>query len=102
MEFLSMLIPIVAGIIGGNFAGSSNALKKFSLGPIGNSIVGLLGGAAGGQILGMITGNPPAEAATASSVDMGSLLTGIIGGGAGGSLLLSVVGALRNKFSKKT
>lgn len=101
MEFLSMLIPIIAGIIGGNAAGASNALKKFSLGPVGNSIVGLLGGAAGGQILGMLTGHPAAEAATAGSADIGSIIAGLVGGGAGGGVLMSVVGALRNKFTKK-
>ena len=49
---LSLIIQLIAGVIGGNSAGA--ALKQYSLGPIGNSIVGLLGGIGGGQLLGAI------------------------------------------------
>jgi hypothetical protein len=48
---LSLIIQLIAGVIGGNSAGAT--LKQYSLGPIGNSIAGLLGGI-GGQLLGAI------------------------------------------------
>lgn len=103
MEFLNILIPILSGIIGGNVAGG--ILKKFSLGPVGNSIVGLLGGAAGAQILGMLGAGPAPGAApdvvNAGGVDIGSLVASIAGGGVGGGALMSIVGVIKDKFLNK-
>jgi hypothetical protein len=41
------LIGLISGEVGGNIAGA--ILKKFSLGPIGNTIAGILGGGLGEQ-----------------------------------------------------
>lgn len=49
MNIASLLIQLISGAAGGNAAGSM--LKQFSLGPVGNSILGLIGGGVGGQIL---------------------------------------------------
>ena len=51
-EYLPLIIQLVSGAVGGNLAGS--LMKKFSLGTLGNSIVGILGGGLGGQLLGMM------------------------------------------------
>jgi len=44
-----LVLSLISGGVGGNIAGA--LLKQFSLGPIGNSIVGILGGAAGGALM---------------------------------------------------
>lgn len=102
MNWAAILIPIISGVIGGNVAGSS--LKKFSLGPTGNSFVGLLGGAAGAIILGMIGGagvDSIPLTSQAGTINMSALVAAIGSGGIGGGVLMSVVGVLREKVLKK-
>ena len=52
MDIAGLLVQLVSGAAGGNIAGA--LLKQFSLGPVGNSVVGVLGGGLGGQLLGML------------------------------------------------
>lgn len=47
-----MIIQLVSGAVGGNVAGS--LMKESSLGVVGNSIAGIIGGGLDGQLLGMI------------------------------------------------
>ena len=77
MDIVSLLIQLVSGAAGGNAAGAM--MKKFSLGAVGNSILGILGGGIGGQILGMLgAGGGDAAAATASSgLDLGSIISSV-------------------------
>ena len=42
MDIVTLLVQLVSGAVGGNVAG--NVMKKLSLGTVGNSIVGILGG----------------------------------------------------------
>ena len=49
---LPLIIQLVSGAVGGNLAGA--LMKKFSLGTLLNSVVGILGGGIGGQLLGML------------------------------------------------
>jgi uncharacterized membrane protein YeaQ/YmgE (transglycosylase-associated protein family) len=96
MDVTSLLIQLVSGAVGGNAAGA--AMKKLSLGTLGNSIVGILGGGLGGQILAMLgTGGDAAGAA-----DAGSIVSSIAGGGVGGAVLLAVIGAIKNAMAKKS
>lgn len=76
-------------------------MKTLSLGTIGNSIVGLLGGGIGGQLLGMlgVGGAGEATAATAG-MDMGSIIQSVVGGGVGGGVLLAVVGMIKKMMAK--
>lgn len=53
MDITSVLISLVAGSAGGNVVGA--LLKNKSLGPVLNTILGLIGGAIGGQGLSQIT-----------------------------------------------
>src|SRR5262249_18874625 len=46
---IGWIISLISGIIGGNLAGS--AMKEQSLGALGNSLAGLVGGGLGGQLL---------------------------------------------------
>jgi hypothetical protein len=96
MDIAGLLIQLVSGAAGGNIAGA--ALKKFSLGTVGNSIVGILGGGLGGQILGMLGGG--GASAAGGGLDAGSILSSVAGGGVGGGALMAIVGLIRQKMAK--
>jgi uncharacterized membrane protein YeaQ/YmgE (transglycosylase-associated protein family) len=97
MDFTSLAVQLVSGAVGGNAAGA--ALKKLSLGTVGNSIVGILGGGLGGQLLGMF-GMGGTEAA--GNMDMSSILSGVAGGGVGGAVLMAIVGLIKQAMGKKS
>ena len=46
---LGLIISLISGAVGGNIAGG--VLDEHSLGPLGNSIAGIVGGGLGGQLL---------------------------------------------------
>ena len=97
-DYLPLIIQLVSGAIGGNLAGS--LMKKFSLGTLWNSVVGILGGGLGGTVMGML-GLGGAEAAEASSsMDIGSILGSVAGGGVGGGIVLAIIGAIKNAMNK--
>jgi len=85
MEALMPLITqLISGAVGGNVIGA--VLKKFSLGMVGNSIAGLVGGGLAGQFLGpMLGGGLPAELGAAAG---------------GGGILMVVIGLVKNAMSK--
>lgn len=95
---INVIIQLVSGAIGGNAVGAG--VKKFTLGPIGNSIAGAIGGLGGGQLLQMILGaGAAAGGASAGGLDVGGLVGQIVGGGAGGAILTFVVGLIRQSMS---
>jgi len=72
---IALIIQLISGAVGGNIAGA--ILKNFNLGPIGNSIAGLVGGGVGGQLLSMLMSSGAASSAasavagaTSSGLDM--------------------------------
>ena len=90
---LATIISLLSGALGGNLAG--NMMKKYSMGTVMNSIVGILGGGAGSYLLGMLS--PEIGAAAASgSLDIGSILGSVAGGGVGGGALLAIVGMVKH------
>jgi uncharacterized membrane protein YeaQ/YmgE (transglycosylase-associated protein family) len=95
MNLVSLIIQLLCGALGGNVAGS--LLKKASLGPLGNSIVGILGGGVGGQILGMLTGG---AAAAAGGLDIGSIISSVLSGGIGGGVLMAIIGLIRSAMKQ--
>jgi hypothetical protein len=96
MNLISLIIQLLCGALGGNAAGS--LLKKASLGPLGNSIVGILGGGLGGQILGMLMGG---AAAPAGGLDVASIISSVLSGGVGGGVLMAIIGLIRSAMSGK-
>ncbi|MEJ0087526.1 MAG: hypothetical protein WDO72_17770 [Pseudomonadota bacterium] len=94
MDITSLIVQLISGAVGGNVAGG--LLKKLSLGTVGNSIVGILGGGLGSALLNVfgIGGN------SAGGMDLGSIVSSIAGGGVGGGVLLAIVGAIRNAVNK--
>ncbi|MBC7674894.1 MAG: hypothetical protein H7173_02385 [Rhodoferax sp.] len=89
-----LIISLIAGVLGGN--GAAAIMKNLSLGTLGNSIVGLLGGGLGTYLLQMM-GAPVDPAA---SMDIGSIISSIASGGVGGGVLLAIVGALKGVMAK--
>ena len=95
MNIVNLIIGLVSGIIGGNIAGAS--MKEKSLGPLWNSITGILGGGAGGailQLLGLF--NQPGGA----GIDIQSILSNIGSGGVGGAILMIIVALIKNSMQK--
>jgi uncharacterized membrane protein YeaQ/YmgE (transglycosylase-associated protein family) len=85
-----IIISLISGLAGGNAAGA--LLKKLSLGPIGNSIVGLLGGGLGGQLLNLVTGG---------TADTGSIIGNIASSAVGGGALMAIVSFVKSKLVNK-
>jgi uncharacterized membrane protein YeaQ/YmgE (transglycosylase-associated protein family) len=98
MNWMPIIIQLISGGVGGNIAGA--LLKKFNLGPIGNTIAGILGGVGGGQVLGMLTGAAAVAPAATSGLDMTSILSSVGGGGIGGAVIMVIVGLIKAQMSK--
>jgi len=92
-SILPLLIQLISGAVGGNVAGA--LMKKFSLGTLGNSIVGILGGGLGGQLLGML-----GISTGAGGMDVAGILGSIAGGGVGGGALMAIIGVVRKALGK--
>ena len=97
MDIFSLILQLLSGAGGGNIVG--NVLKNLNLGPVGNSLAGLLGGWLGGTFLGPLIG-PGAAAAASGGYDLSALLGQVITGGAGGGALMALVGLIRSFMVK--
>jgi uncharacterized membrane protein YeaQ/YmgE (transglycosylase-associated protein family) len=94
-KMVNLLIQLVSGAVGGNGAGA--LMKKLSLGTIGNSIVGILGGGLGGQLLGLLGLAP---AAAGGNLDLNNIIASVLSGGVGGGVLLAIIGAIKKAIGK--
>jgi uncharacterized membrane protein YeaQ/YmgE (transglycosylase-associated protein family) len=65
MNIISLIIEAISGAVGGNVAGA--AMKENSLGTMGNSIAGIVGGGLGGTLLQTVMGT---AAAGGGSLDL--------------------------------
>ena len=95
MNIISLIIEVISGAVGGNVAGA--AMKENSLGTLGNSIAGIVGGGLGGTILQMVMGT----AAAGGGLDLQSILANVAGGGVGGAILMAIIGIIKNKMAAK-
>jgi len=93
-NLLPLIVQLICGAVGGNVAGS--VMKKYSLGTLGNSIVGILGGGLGGQLLGLL-----GMGAAGGGMDLGGIIGSILGGGVGGGVFMAIIGPIRNALAKK-
>ena len=92
-NLLPLIVQLVSGAIGGNVAGS--LMKKFSMGTLWNSIIGILGGGLGGQILGMLGLD-----LGGGEMDLAGILGNVAGGGVGGGVIMAIVGLIKNAMNK--
>jgi uncharacterized membrane protein YeaQ/YmgE (transglycosylase-associated protein family) len=100
MNIVGIIIQLISGGVGGNIAGA--VLKRFNLGPVGNTIAGIIGGGLGGQLLGMLTSGGAAASAGAGGTDLTSIISGVAGGGVGGAVLMAVVGLIKGQMAKSS
>ena len=96
MNIISLTIEVISGAVGGNVAGA--AMKENSLGTVGNSIAGVVGGGLGGTVLQTVMGT---AATGGGSLDLTTILSNVAGGGVGGAILMAVVGIIKNKMAAK-
>jgi len=96
MDYISLGVQLLSGAIGGNAAGS--ILKNLSLGTLGNSLAGIIGGGLGGQLLNAALGIPAGAPLDLHSVE--AILTQFAGGGVGGAVLMAIVGMIKGAMAK--
>jgi len=96
MDMTSLIINLISGAVGGNAAGA--AMPDKSLGTLGNSLAGIVGGGLGGSILQALI---PALAQSGGT-DLGSIIGEIAGGGVGGGLLMVIIALVKNVLATKT
>ncbi len=94
--WLPIIIQLISGAVGGNAAGA--AMKDQSLGTVGNSIAGMIGGGLGGQILALLG---VIAAAGAGSMDTAGVAGSVATGGAGGGALMAIVGIIKKALNKE-
>jgi hypothetical protein len=101
---VSILVQLIGGGVGGN--GLAAVIKKLSLGPAGNTIVGAVGGWLGTWLAGMIPGldgivkGAAAAGTAAGGLDIGALAGQGVTGIVGGALLTAIAGAIKNMTMK--
>jgi uncharacterized membrane protein YeaQ/YmgE (transglycosylase-associated protein family) len=93
-QWLPLIIQLVSGALGGNLAGA--LMKKFSLGTLGDSIVGILGGGIGGFLLKLLG----VALSGGAGLDLGSIIGNIAAGGVGGGVLMAIVGLIKKALAK--
>ncbi|MBP7275084.1 MAG: hypothetical protein KBA51_02655 [Kiritimatiellae bacterium] len=93
-KLLPLIVQLVSGAVGGNAAGA--LMKKLSLGTLLNSVLGIVGGGLGGQLLGLLGIDAPTE-----GMDVKSVVGSIASGGVGGGALIAIVGLIKSVLGKK-
>ncbi|HPR35537.1 MAG TPA: hypothetical protein PKY64_07670 [Anaerolineaceae bacterium] len=91
-NLLPLILQLAGGAAGGNLI--AKLLKKLDLGPIGNTIIGLIGGFGGGQLAGLL-------GAETGGTEIVPMLISLLGGGVGGGALTAIVGFIKNLIAKK-
>ena len=91
-NLVPLLIQLASGALGGNAAGA--VMKESSLGTLGNSVAGILGGGLGGQLLGM------AGIASGGGMDLAGILGSVASGGVGGGVVMAVIGLIKKAMAK--
>jgi len=86
-SLIPMIINLVSGAVGGNVAGK--LFKSINMGTLWNSILGIVGGGLGGQLLGMF------GIGGGGSMDLMGILQTVASGGVGGGVLMAIVGFIK-------
>jgi len=96
---IGTIIGLLSGAVGGNLAGA--LMKKFSMGTLWNSVVGIAGGGLGSALLGMLgIGAASGAAASGGMPEMGTILGMLGSGAAGGGVLMAVIGMIKSAMNK--
>jgi uncharacterized membrane protein YeaQ/YmgE (transglycosylase-associated protein family) len=98
MEIINLIISLVSGAVGGNVAGYG--ITEKNMGPIANSIIGLIGGGAGDfilRVLGVLASTGTAE----PNLDLSTILANIGVSGVSGAALTAIVSLIKDAIQKK-
>lgn len=87
---MEWIISLVTGAIGGNVAGA--VFKNLSLGGLGNTLAGVVGGGAGTAIL---------NALSAGAAGGNGTVGNIASSGVGSIVVMLIVGVIKNAMAKK-
>jgi uncharacterized membrane protein YeaQ/YmgE (transglycosylase-associated protein family) len=90
---MEIIISLLSGALGGNVAGK--LLSKYSMGPLWNSVVGILGGGLGAQLLGVLGVD-----LGGSEMNLMNVLGNVAEGGVGGGVLMAIIGVVKNMMKK--
>lgn len=96
MDIVSIIVNLISGGVGGNVAGAG--LKDKSLGVIGNSIAGAIGGTAGAWIikaLGFLS------AFGITDMSIGSLLGAAGTSAVSGGIITAIIAMIKSKMAGK-
>jgi hypothetical protein len=90
MDLTSLVIQLIGGVASAQ--GITTIFKKLSSGSTLDTITGLIGGFAGGQVAGLIPGM--------EGTDIVAVLGNLVGGGLGGGVLTAIVGLVRQALKR--
>ena len=90
---MELIISLLSGALGGNVAGK--LLSKYSMGPLWNSVVGILGGGLGSQLLGMLGMD-----LGGAEMNLMNILGNVVEGGVGGGVLMTIIGVIKGMMNK--
>jgi hypothetical protein len=95
MNNTALAVDLVSGFIGGNLGGSlAGSLKSdYNLGPVGNSIAGIVGGCLIYAFISFSSANLPT---IMSSANLTSISINALFGGMGGVVIAVVVGLIKS------
>ena len=94
-ELIQLAVGLGSGAIGGNIAGL--ILKKRSLGFLGNSVLGILGGGAAAYALKALNLVPATTPNPDAAVDVTQTLTNVGAGVVGGGVLITLISLFKGK-----
>ena len=99
MNIIALVLNLVSGAIGGNLGGSlvGSINSKYNLGPVRNSIVGIVGG---GLIYAFASFFPANLPASMGSVNPTSIAINTLAGGMAGMVTAVVVGLIKSKMAE--
>jgi hypothetical protein len=93
LDTVNLIITLISGAVGSNAVGA--ALEEQSLGTLGNSIAGILGGGIGAVLLQIMGVGMDSAAA-----DLGALGGQVFAGGVGGGFLMVLIALIRRAVAK--
>src|SRR5580700_11929405 len=96
MNNTALAVHLVSGVIGGNLGGllAGSLRSDYNLGPVGNSIAGVVGG---GLISAFVSFFPANLPAVMNSVNFTSIGLNALGGGMGGILIAVIAGLIKSR-----
>ena len=95
MDLTTILMQVIGGLVGGNAVGAAS--KDTSLGPLGNSNAGAIGGGLGGKLLNILL--DIGTTAATGGIDFGMIIQGFATGGISGAVTALLIGYLKAKFT---